>query len=156
MWWKDQFGEDFYLELMRHGDLESETRVNATLVDFSKKHNVKLIASNNTYYVSKEDANAHDILLCVKDGERQNTPIGRGRGYRFGFPNQEFYFKSSEQMKELFQDIPEAILNISEVVNKIEPFILREMYFFQSLKFLNAFCLKKTMKTGENEERMLF
>jgi DNA polymerase-3 subunit alpha len=64
-----------------------------------KKHEVKLIASNNTYYLNKEDANAHDILLCVKDGEKQATPIGRGRGYRYGLPNQEYYYKSDEEMK---------------------------------------------------------
>jgi DNA polymerase-3 subunit alpha len=52
-----------------------------------KKHEVKLIASNNTYYLNKEDANAHDILLCVK-WRKQATPIGRGRGYRYGLPNQ--------------------------------------------------------------------
>src|SRR5690606_38788757 len=71
-----------------------------------------------------EDANAHDILLCVKDGEKQNTPIGRGRGYRYGMPNQEYYFKSADQMKELFKDIPEAISNIQEVVDKVETYEL--------------------------------
>ncbi|MCO4821699.1 MAG: DNA polymerase III subunit alpha, partial [Flavobacteriaceae bacterium] len=85
---------------------------------------VKLVASNNTYYSYQEDANAHDILLCVKEGEKQATPIGRGRGYRYGLPNQEYYFKSSEAMKTLFQDVPEAIFNIHEVVAKIEPFQL--------------------------------
>ena len=98
IWWKEQFGADFYLELMRHKQ-EDENRVNQTLIAFAKKHDVKLIATNNTYYVNKEDANAHDILLCVKDGEKQATPIGRGRGYRYGMPNQDYYFKSGEEMK---------------------------------------------------------
>ncbi|HEY9186068.1 MAG TPA: DNA polymerase III subunit alpha [Salegentibacter sp.] len=123
LWWKEQFGDDLYIELMRHGQ-EEERRVNEVLVQFSKKHQVKLVASNNTYYCAKEDANAHDILLCVKDGEKQATPIGRGRGYRYGLPNQEYYFKSSEEMKNLFKDLPEAISNIKEVVDKIEPFEL--------------------------------
>ncbi len=123
LWWKEEFGDDLYMELMRHGQ-EDENRVNEVLVQFAKKHDVKLVASNNTYYVSQEDANAHDILLCVKDGEKQATPIGRGRGYRYGLPNQEYYFKSSEEMKELFKDLPEAIVNISEVVEKIIPFEL--------------------------------
>ncbi|WP_093409126.1 DNA polymerase III subunit alpha [Salegentibacter flavus] len=123
LWWKEQFGDDLYIELMRHGQ-EEENRVNEVLVKFSKKHQVKLVASNNTYYCAKEDANAHDILLCVKDGEKQATPIGRGRGYRYGLPNQEYYFKSSEEMKNLFKDLPEAISNINEVVDKIEPFEL--------------------------------
>lgn len=123
LWWKDVFGEDLYIELMRHGQ-EDENRVNQTLIEFSRKHGVKLIATNNTYYITKEDANAHDILLCVKDGEKQATPIGRGRGYRYGLPNQEYYFKSSEEMKHLFKDVPEAIANIHEVVDKIEAFEL--------------------------------
>ena len=123
LWWKEQFGDDLYIELMRHGQ-EDEDRVNPVLLQFSQKHKVKLLATNNTYYGSKEDANAHDILLCVKDGEKQATPIGRGRGYRYGLPNQEYYFKSSDEMKSLFKDVPEAILNIEEVLNKIEPFVL--------------------------------
>ena len=123
IWWKDTFGDDLYIELMRHNQ-EDENRVNQVLVQFAQKHDVKLIATNNTYYVEQENANAHDILLCVKDGKKQATPIGRGRGYRYGLPNQEYYFKSTEEMKALFRDIPEAIVNIQEVVDKIEPFEL--------------------------------
>jgi DNA polymerase-3 subunit alpha len=83
-----------------------------------------MIASNSCYYLKKEEANAHDILLCVKDGEKQSTPIGRGRGYRYGLPNQEYFFKSPQEMTQLFSDIPEAIHNIQEVIEKIEPFAL--------------------------------
>ncbi|MDT0620878.1 DNA polymerase III subunit alpha [Croceitalea vernalis] len=123
LWWKQQFGDDLYIELMRHGQ-EDEDRVNKVLLEFSKEHKVKIIASNNTYYCAKEDADAHDILLCVKDGEKQTTPIGRGRGYRYGLPNQEYYFKSQDEMKALFKDAPEAILNIEELIKKVEPFEL--------------------------------
>ena len=123
IWWKQQFGDDLYIELMRHGQ-EDEDRVNQVLLQFADKHKVKLVATNNTYYCAKDDAEAHDILLCVKDGEKQATPIGRGRGYRYGLPNQEYYFKSQDEMKELFKDVPDAILNIQEIVDKIEPFEL--------------------------------
>ena len=123
-WWHDTFGEDFYVEINRH-NLEEEKHVNKVLIQFAKKYGVKIIASNNVYYLEKEDANAHDILLCVKDGQQQATEIGKGRGFRFGFPNHEFYFKSSSQMQELFADLPEAIENISEITNKIEPFSLK-------------------------------
>ncbi|OOG71179.1 DNA polymerase III subunit alpha [Flavobacterium sp. A45] len=123
IWWKEQFGADFYLEIMRHNQ-EDENRINQTLISFSQKHNVKLIATNNTYYVNKEDANAHDILLCVKDGEKQATPIGRGRGYRYGLPNQEYYYKSEEEMKKLFADLPDAIMNIQEIIDKVETYSL--------------------------------
>ncbi|TKD66518.1 DNA polymerase III subunit alpha [Flavobacterium sp. ASW18X] len=123
LWWKEQFGDDFYLEIMRHGQ-EDEDRVNMVLLELAKKHDVKLVATNNTYYGKKEDAEAHDILLCVKDGEKVTTPIGRGRGYRYGLPNQEYYFKSSEEMRELFTDLPEAIQNLQEIVAKVEPYDL--------------------------------
>ncbi|WP_075344248.1 DNA polymerase III subunit alpha [Tenacibaculum agarivorans] len=123
LWWKEEFGDDLYIELMRHGQ-EDEDAVNRTLLEFSKKHDIKIVATNNTYYLGKEEANAHDILLCVKDGEKQATPKGRGRGYRYGLPNDEYYFKSTEEMKKLFADIPEAISNIQEIVDKIEGFTL--------------------------------
>ncbi|MCB0477463.1 MAG: DNA polymerase III subunit alpha [Crocinitomicaceae bacterium] len=123
IWWKEQFGEDFYLEIMRHGQ-EDEERANEVLLRFAEKHEVKIVATNNTYYIEKEDANAHDILLCVKDGELQSTPKGRGRGFRYGLENEEYYFKSQDEMKELFADLPEAIINIQEIVDKVEPFEL--------------------------------
>ena len=122
-WWHAQFGDDLYIEIMRHGE-EGEDRANEVLIQFSKRYNIPLIATNNTYYTQKEEANAHDILLCVKEGEKQSTPIGRGRGFRYGFPNQEYYFKSQQEMKTLFQDVPESILNIENLIEKIEPFTL--------------------------------
>lgn len=123
IWWKSQFGADFYIEVMRHQQ-EDENRVNQSLIALAKKHEVKLVATNNTYYVAKEDANAHDILLCVKDGEKQATPIGRGRGYRYGLPNQEYYFKSEIEMKKIFSDLPEAIISIQEIIDKVEIYSL--------------------------------
>ena len=123
LWWKEQFGADLYVELMRHGQ-EDENRVNPTLIKFANTHNIKLVATNNTYYAKQADANAHDILLCVKDGEKQATPIGRGRGYRYGMLNKEYYFKSAQEMKNLFKDVPDAISNTEEIVNKIEAYQL--------------------------------
>jgi len=123
IWWKEQFGDDLYVEIMRHGQ-EDEDRVNQVLIPMASKHQVKMVATNNTYYCAKEDADAHDILLCVKDGEKLATPIGRGRGYRYGLPNQEYYFKSQDEMKGLFKDLPESILNIQEVLDKVESYEL--------------------------------
>lgn len=123
VYWHNLFGEDFYVELIRHG-LPEEEHVNQVLLKFAEKYQVKVLAQNNTFYLAQADAEAHDILLCVRDGEKKNTPIGRGRGTRFGFPNDEFYFKSQDQMRSLFHDIPEAIDNLSEFLKKIEPFEL--------------------------------
>ncbi|WP_163517033.1 DNA polymerase III subunit alpha [Gelidibacter japonicus] len=153
LWWKEEFGDDLYIELMRHNQ-EDENRVNPVLIDFARKHDIKLVATNNTYYCKKEDANAHDILLCVKDGEKQATPIGRGRGYRYGLPNQEYYFKSSEEMKKLFKDIPEAISNIQEVVDKVEAFELARDVLLPAFAIPDEFKHEEDLvdngKRGEN------
>lgn len=123
VWWHNLFGDDFYVELIRHG-LQEEEHVNQVLIRFAKKYGVKVLAQNNTFYIHQSDAEAHDILLCVRDGEKKDTPIGRGRGTRFGFPNDEFYFKSQDQMRSLFHDIPEAIENLSEFLTKFEAYDL--------------------------------
>jgi DNA polymerase III subunit alpha len=122
-WYHKTFGDDFYAELNRHG-LPEEDRVNDTLIKFCKKHKVKYFAANECYYLTKEEADAQDILICIKEGEFKSTPIGYGRGTRYGLPNQEFYFKSQDEMKSLFRDLPEAIETIDEVVNKIESYRL--------------------------------
>lgn len=154
IWWKQEFGDDFYLELMRHNQ-EDENRVNISLIALAKKHQVKTVATNNVFYINKEDANAHDILLCVRDGEKQSTPIGRGRGYRYGMNNQEYYFKSAEAMKKLFHDVPEAITNTEEIVNKIEIYDLaREVLlpkFDIPSEFLDAEDEADKGKRGENK-----
>lgn len=119
-WWLDLFGEDYYIELQRHNMKEQEI-INKTLIKFARKHNIKMIASNDSHYVDQEDYNAHDILLCVNTGELQSTPVGDGKGFRFGFPNDQFYFKSQAEMNSLFSDLPEAIDNTNEIVDKINP-----------------------------------
>ena len=153
IWWKEQFGDDLYVELMRHNQ-EDENRVNPVLISLAKKHDVKLVATNNTYYRKKADANAHDILLCVKDGEKQATPIGRGRGYRYGLPNQEYYFKSAEEMKQLFKEIPEAISNIQDVVDKVEAYELAREVLLPAFNIPNEFKNEDDVtdggKRGEN------
>jgi DNA polymerase III subunit alpha len=153
LWWKETFGEDLYIELMRHNQ-EEENRVNDVLVKFAAKHKVKLVATNNTYYCAQEDANAHDILLCVKDGEKQATPIGRGRGYRYGLPNNEYYFKSDGEMKSLFKDLPGAISNIQEVVDKIEPYELARDVLLPAFDIPEEFLVEEDKvdggKRGEN------
>ncbi|MFT5859490.1 MAG: DNA polymerase-3 subunit alpha [Flavobacteriaceae bacterium] len=144
IWWKNLFGEDLYVELMRHGQ-ENEDRVNETLVKLANKHDVKLVATNNTFYIDEVDSGAHDVLLCVKDNELVSTPKGRGRGFRFGLDNQEYYFKSQDAMKELFLDIPEAIETIDEIVDKCAHYPLaREV-------LLPAFDIPKEFVSEEDE-----
>jgi len=153
IWWKQQFGSDLYIEVMRHNQ-EDENRVNTALISLARKNDVKIVATNNTFYIEKDNANAHDILLCVRDGEKQSTPIGRGRGYRYGMPNQEYYFKSGQEMKKLFTDLPEAIANLSEIVAKIEIYDLAREVLLPKFEIPQEFLVSEddndSGKRGEN------
>ena len=126
-WWLNIFQEDFYVELQRHGIPEQE-KVNNVLLKFAKKYNVKVVASNDSHYVDQKDFNAHDILLCINTGEKVATPALREfsdddisvKNKRFAFPNDQFFFKTTQEMKQVFHDLPEAIDNTNEIVGKID------------------------------------
>jgi DNA polymerase-3 subunit alpha len=126
-WWLDMFGEDYFIELQRHNMKEQE-QINQVLLKFAKKYNVPVIATNDSHYTDKDDANAHDILLCINTGEKQSTPgfddfvndDAAVKNRRFKFPNDQFYFKSTEEMSTLFSDIPEAIDNTNMIVDRVE------------------------------------
>jgi DNA polymerase-3 subunit alpha len=126
-WWLNVFQEDFYVELQRHG-MADQDKVNEVLVRLAKKYKVKIIASNDSHYVEQDDFNAHDILLCINTGEKISTPALRDfndddihvKDKRFAFPNDQFYFKSTEEMSKIFRDLPEAIDNTGEIVDKVE------------------------------------
>ncbi len=126
-WWLNIFQDDYYVELQRHGIPEQE-KVNEVLLKFAKKHNVKVIASNDSHYVDQKDFNAHDILLCINTGEKQSTPALReftdddvfAKNKRFAFPNDQFFLKTREEMTKVFEDLPEAIDNTNEIVDKVE------------------------------------
>jgi len=128
-WWLDIFGEDYYIELQRH-NMTDQDKVNQVLIKFSAKYNVKAICSNDSHYIDEQDSNAHDILLCVNTGDMQATPIANleegGKGYRFGFPNNQFFFKTQAQMGKLFADIPQALDNTNEIVDKVEQLRLKQ------------------------------
>ncbi|QXV67624.1 DNA polymerase III subunit alpha [Mucilaginibacter sp. 21P] len=127
-WWLDLFGEDYYIELQRH-EIHEQEIINNTLLKFAKKYGVKVICSNDSHYVDQQDSNAHDILLCVNTGDMQSTPIATdeegGKGYRFGFPNDQFYFKTQAEMGQLFHDVPESLDNTNEIVDKVETLKLK-------------------------------
>src|SRR6478752_4411777 len=126
-WWLDLFGEDYYVELQRHG-LAEQNKVNEVLVKFALKYGVKIIASNDSHYVDQSDFNAHDILLCINTGEKLSTPASREftdddvhvKNKRFAFPNDQFYFKNTAEMTKNFADLPESIDNTNEIIDKVE------------------------------------
>jgi DNA polymerase-3 subunit alpha len=150
-WWLNIFGDDYYIELQRHNIKEQEI-INQTLLKFSTKYNVPVIATNDSHYTNKDDYNAHDILLCINTGEKQATPgfddfvndEVQVKNRRFKFPNDQFYFKTAEEMQELFSDIPEALDNTNAIVDKIEVLNLKKDIL------LPAFPIPKEFQTSDD------
>lgn len=142
LWYKEQFGEDFYVELNRQYKNQDEEYANEKLLSLARKYNVPYFAANSNYYIDKKGAEAHDILLCVKDGEKKSTAIGKGKGLRYGMPNQEFYFKSPAEMAALFKDLPEALTNTNLIVDKIEQFKLGREVLLPKFEIASEFISK--------------
>ncbi len=113
---KDIFGDDFFLELMDHG-LEDQKSVNRELIRLARKHDVKLIATNDVHFVNKEDAKPHQILICL------NTQTSLDDAGQLLYTGNE-YLRTPEEMAELFADIPEAIENTQVLADRIEEFKL--------------------------------
>ena len=122
LWFKKVFGEDYYLELQRHkatvarANQEAyplQQEVNKVLIEMSKKHNIKLVCTNDVHFVNEEDAEAHDRLICVSTG----TFLDDDK--RMLYTKQE-WMKTQEEMNELFADVPEALSNTQEVLDKVE------------------------------------
>ncbi len=108
------FGDDYYIELQRHGSKTfDEDGLNLFLMKMSEKYHVKMIATNDAHYINQDDYLAHDVLLCVETGSDFDAPN------RFRFENDQFYFKTRVEMYETFRDIPEALENTMEIVEKI-------------------------------------
>ena len=99
------FGEDhFYLELQDQG-LEEEARINPQLARLSEETGIPMVCTNDVHYVNREDAEAHDILLAIQ------TATSIDDEDRMRFPNDQFYLKSEEEMREIFKDFPQASTN---------------------------------------------
>ena len=122
LWFKNLFGEDYYLELQRHETHDPEAaqdvyprqvEVNTALIELARKHNVKLIATNDVHFVNEEDAAAHEILLCLSTNKTINDPN------RMRYTRQE-WMKTTAEMNSIFSDIPEALANTLEIADKVE------------------------------------
>ncbi len=144
-WWLNIFQEDYYIELQRHG-MPEEDKVNKILLKFAKKYNVKIIASNDSHYVDEVDANAHDILLCINTGAKQQDEKVSGiddevsgKQKRFAFPNNQFYLKNTAEMTDMFKDLPQAIDNTNEVIGKIDTLKLTSEILLPHFKVPDAF-----------------
>ncbi len=157
-WWLDIFGEDYYIELQRHHIAEQD-KVNAVLLGFAQKYNVKVICTNDSHYVDQQDANAHDILLCINTGARQADPSFKDvddnsdvKGKRFAFYNDQFFFKTQNQMAELFHDLPEALDNTNEIVGKIKTLNLKRDILLPNFPIPENFKTHHTSASFNNKE----
>jgi len=122
LWYKSVFGEDYYLELQRHKTdkpqgntkvYEEQQRVNPFLIEMSRKHGIKIVATNDSHFVNEEDAEAHDRLICISMGKRFNDST------RLHYSKQE-WIKSQAEMEAIFGDLPEALANTNEILDKVE------------------------------------
>ena len=121
-WWKETFGDDYYLELQRHKSTEPGTNleayeqqkiVNPELVRMARKFAIKLICTNDCHFVNREDAEAHDRLICISTNSNLHDPK------RMRYTKQE-WLKTQQEMFDIFSDIPEALENTNEIVAKVE------------------------------------
>ena len=123
VWFKNVFGDDYYMELMRHEvtdpninasreTYEEQKAIEPYLIEFARRHNVKIICSNDSHFVNEDDAEAHERLLCLSTGKRMDEP-------HLLYSKQE-WFKTKEEMNEVFADIPEALSNTLEILDKVE------------------------------------
>ena len=149
-WWLDIFGEDYYIELMRHAGLEdidgtgrSQEDINQVLLGFANKYDIKIIATNDAHYVEEKDSKPHDILLCINTGNKLSEEK------RFKFSSSDYYFKTKQEMGRLFHDHPEALDNTLEIYDKIEPLSLSRDIL------LPAFPLPEGFKTQDDYLRHL-
>ncbi len=121
-WFKSVFGDDYYLELQRHKatvaranheTYEKQCLVNDALIQFARELDIKLICTNDSHFVNEEDADAHERLICLSTGKKltdENVML---------YSKQE-WFKTQEEMNEVFADVPEALQNTSEILDKVE------------------------------------
>lgn len=127
-WFKDIWGDDYYLEIQRHEvkdprqranreTFELQQQVNPVLMELAAKYGIKVIATNDSHFVDEEDAEAHDHLLCLSTNKDLNDPT------RMLYTKQE-WFKTREEMNEIFSDVPEALSNTIEILNKVETYNL--------------------------------
>jgi len=150
LWYKNLFGDDYYLEIMLHPSYDGYTddvyqrqlKVNQSILKLAKKHNIKVIATNDVHFIEKHHAVPHDYLLCITTGKKINDTN------RLRYTKME-YLKSYEEMLELFADTPEVLENTLEVAEKVE------MYELDSKPIMPYFPLPEEYHTESDYLRHL-
>ena len=144
-WYKNLFGDDYYLELQRHKatvpranheTYHLQQTVNEKLIEYSKKYGIKLVCTNDVHFVDEENAEAHDRLICLSTGKDLDDPN------RMLYTKQE-WMKTREEMNEIFSDVPEALANTIEVCDKVE------FYSIDHAPIMPTFSIPKEFGTEE-------
>ena len=154
LWFKERFGDDYYIELMRHptdkpnanrNTFEIQQKVNPILVQLARKHNIKIIATNDTHFVEEEHGEAHDHLICLATQKDYDDPN------RMHYTKQE-WLKSPDEMAALFPDLPEAIENTMEVANKVEVYSIDSDPLMPVFPIPDSFGLEEEWRARFTEE----
>ncbi len=151
MQYKKIFSDGFYIELQRHG-MPEEKRVEGELISIGRELEIPLVATNDAHYIKKEDAQIHDILLCIGTNKKLSDPPKDQdpKGGRMKFFNDEFYFKSPNEMGELFHDLPEALENTVKIADECD------VEFDFSQRHLPEFPIPQGMTPGEYLKKLCY
>ena len=145
LWFKEIFGDDYYIELMRHKTdkpnanyqtYELQEKINPVLIELARKHNIKIIATNDAHFVEEEHGEAHDHLICLATQKDYDDPN------RMHYTKQE-WLKSPEEMEAIFGDLPEALANTMEIADKVE------VYSIDSDPLMPVFPIPESFGTEE-------
>ena len=151
LWFKQLFGADYYLEMQRHETHDPnadctiyphQVEVNKVLIELARKHNIKLIATNDVHFVNADDAEAHDRLICLSTGKDLDDPK------RMRYSKQE-WMKTTAEMNSIFSDIPEALSNTLEIADKVE------FYSIDSGPIMPTFNIPESFGTEEEYRQRL-
>ncbi|MCP2621204.1 DNA polymerase III subunit alpha, partial [Candidatus Aminicenantes bacterium AC-334-E05] len=130
--YRDIFGEgNFYIELQDHG-LEDQKKLNPLLIELAQRLNLPLVATNDIHYIKREDAEYHDVLLCIQTNKKIHDKD------RLRFETDQFYFKSIQEMIDLFEEIPEAINNTIKIAAQCDFDFPKGRYFLPEFKVPNG------------------
>ena len=158
LWFKNLFGDDFYLELQRHEVKDPNQRanretfplqqeINKGLIALARKHNIKLVCTNDVHFVDEENAEAHDHLICLSTGRDLDDPN------RMLYSKQE-WFKTREEMYEIFSDVPEAMANTCEVLGKIETYSIDHDPIMPNFQIPEEFGTEAEYRSRLSEEEL--
>ena len=153
-WWKGIFGDDYYLELQRHKatvpnanheTYEHQRSIEPQIIEIARRQGVKIIATNDAHFVDEDDAEAHDLLICLATNRLRNDPN------RMLYSKQE-WLKTRQEMWDIFGDIPEALENTLEIANKVEEYSIEHAPIMPNFKIPASFGTEDEYRSRLTEE----